>query len=98
MFQNHPGRRRSFPLSNSGAIITDAFPENERGKALGINQLSFLAGSLIGLVLGGVLAVYRLALGLPCQRSSRRNRHHLVILETKRTTHRTQKTETRHLG
>jgi MFS family permease len=31
---------------------------NERGKALGINQLAFLAGSLIGLVLGGVLAVF----------------------------------------
>ena len=50
--------RSSILFSNSGAIITDAFPENERGKALGINQLSFLAGSLIGLVLGGVLAVY----------------------------------------
>jgi EmrB/QacA subfamily drug resistance transporter len=48
----------AFLFSNSGAIITDAFPENERGKALGINQLAFLAGSLIGLVLGGVLAVY----------------------------------------
>jgi EmrB/QacA subfamily drug resistance transporter len=48
----------AFLFSNSGAIITDAFPENERGKALGINQLAFLAGSLIGIVLGGVLAVY----------------------------------------
>jgi EmrB/QacA subfamily drug resistance transporter len=47
----------AFLFSNSGAIITDAFPANERGKALGINQLAFLAGSLIGLVLGGVLAV-----------------------------------------
>ena len=48
----------AFLFSNSGAIITDAFPVNERGKALGINQLAFLAGSLIGLVLGGVLAVF----------------------------------------
>ena len=48
----------AFLFSNSGAIITDAFPANERGKALGINQLAFLAGSLIGLVLGGVLAVF----------------------------------------
>jgi EmrB/QacA subfamily drug resistance transporter len=47
----------AFLFSNSGAIITDAFPANERGKALGINQLAFLAGSLIGLILGGVLAV-----------------------------------------
>jgi MFS family permease len=48
----------AFLFANSAAIITDAFPSNERGKALGINQISFLAGSLIGLVLGGILAVY----------------------------------------
>jgi EmrB/QacA subfamily drug resistance transporter len=48
----------AFLFANSAAIITDAFPMNERGKALGINQISFLAGSLIGLVLGGILAVY----------------------------------------
>ena len=38
----------AFLFANSAAIITDAFPSNERGKALGINQISFLAGSLIG--------------------------------------------------
>jgi MFS family permease len=48
----------AFLFANSAAIITDAFPSNERGKALGINQISFLAGSLIGLVLGGILAIY----------------------------------------
>ncbi|HMK94785.1 MAG TPA: MFS transporter [Candidatus Limnocylindrales bacterium] len=48
----------AFLFANSAAIITDAFPINERGKALGINQISFLAGSLVGLVLGGILAVY----------------------------------------
>ena len=48
----------AFLFANSAAIITDAFPANERGKALGINMVSFLAGSLVGLVLGGVLAVY----------------------------------------
>jgi EmrB/QacA subfamily drug resistance transporter len=58
IFRLIQGVGAAFLLSNSGAIITDAFPENERGKALGINQLAFLAGSLIGLVLGGVLAVY----------------------------------------
>lgn len=46
-----------FLWSNSEAIITDAFPADERGKALGINQIAFLLGSFIGLVLGGVLAV-----------------------------------------
>jgi EmrB/QacA subfamily drug resistance transporter len=47
----------AFLFANSAAILTDAFPSNERGKALGINQIAFLAGSLIGLVLGGVLAI-----------------------------------------
>jgi MFS family permease len=46
----------AFLFSNSAAIITDAFPPNERGKALGINQVAALAGSFIGLVLGGILA------------------------------------------
>ncbi len=57
IFRIIQGVGAAFLFSNSGAIITDAFPEDERGKALGINQLSFLAGSLIGLVLGGILAV-----------------------------------------
>jgi EmrB/QacA subfamily drug resistance transporter len=58
IFRLVQGIGAAFLFSNSGAIITDAFPENERGKALGINQIAFLAGSLIGLILGGVLAVY----------------------------------------
>lgn len=46
----------AFLMANGAAIITDAFPVNERGKALGINMVIFLAGSLIGLILGGFLA------------------------------------------
>jgi len=42
--------------ANSTAIITDAFPARRRGMALGINQVAGLAGSFIGLVLGGVLS------------------------------------------
>src|SRR5215813_3830720 len=42
-------------MANSGAILTDAFPHNERGLALGLNQVAGIAGSFIGLVLGGVL-------------------------------------------
>jgi MFS family permease len=42
-------------MANSSAILTDAFPSNERGLALGLNQVSGIAGSFIGLVLGGVL-------------------------------------------
>jgi EmrB/QacA subfamily drug resistance transporter len=48
----------AFLFSNSAAIITDAFPENERGKALGINQISIVVGSVMGLVFGGFLTSY----------------------------------------
>ena len=48
----------SFTFSNSAAILTDAFPPNERGKALGLNQIAFLSGQFIGLILGGILAFY----------------------------------------
>jgi MFS family permease len=43
-------------LANSAAILTDAFPEDQRGMALGINQVAGISGSFVGLVLGGVLA------------------------------------------
>jgi len=43
-------------MTNSAAILTDAFPENQRGLALGINMVAFTAGSFIGLVAGGLLA------------------------------------------
>ncbi len=46
----------SFLMANSAAILTDAFPHNERGKALGFNQIAAIGGSLFGLVAGGVLA------------------------------------------
>jgi EmrB/QacA subfamily drug resistance transporter len=44
-----------FLFANSAAIITDAFPPNERGRALGINQISIVVGAVAGLVLGGVI-------------------------------------------
>ncbi len=43
-------------FANSGAIITDAFPANQRGMALGINGVAATSGTFIGLVLGGLLA------------------------------------------
>jgi MFS family permease len=42
--------------ANSGAIITDTFPDNRRGMALGINNVASIAGRFLGLVVGGVLA------------------------------------------
>src|SRR5580658_3385704 len=44
-----------FLFSNSAAIITDAFPPNERGRALGINQVSIVVGAVMGLILGGII-------------------------------------------
>jgi MFS family permease len=46
----------AFLFANSTAILTDAFPENERGKAMGINGIAAVGGSFLGLLLGGVLA------------------------------------------
>ncbi len=45
----------AFLIANSTAILTDAFPANERGMAVGINQIAAIAGSFIGLILGGLL-------------------------------------------
>jgi MFS family permease len=45
----------SMLMANSAAILTDAFPAQRRGFALGTNQISALAGMFIGLVLGGIL-------------------------------------------
>lgn len=44
-------------FANSMAILTDAFPSNQRGLALGINAVASISGSFIGLILGGLLAV-----------------------------------------
>jgi MFS family permease len=43
-------------FANSNAIITDAFPPSERGRAMGINGVGAVSGSFLGLILGGVLA------------------------------------------
>jgi MFS family permease len=43
-------------FANAAPILTDAFPQNQRGFALGINSVAAIAGSFIGLVLGGILA------------------------------------------
>jgi MFS family permease len=43
-------------MANSTAILTDAFPVEERGLAMGVNMIAGIAGSFIGLILGGILA------------------------------------------
>jgi MFS family permease len=46
----------SMLMANAAAIVTDVFPTRQRGTALGINIVAAIAGSFIGLVLGGILA------------------------------------------
>ncbi|MDQ1423796.1 MAG: hypothetical protein QOD72_1294 [Acidimicrobiaceae bacterium] len=43
-------------MANATAILTDAFPAAERGRAMGINMVAAIAGSFIGLIAGGLLA------------------------------------------
>ena len=43
-------------FANSIALLTDAFPARQRGFSLGINQIAFIGGNLVGVVLGGILA------------------------------------------
>jgi MFS family permease len=45
----------AFLMAHSSAILTDAFPEDQRGLALGINAVAAIVGSLIGIILGGLL-------------------------------------------
>jgi MFS family permease len=56
LFRLVQGVGAAFLFSNSTAILTDAFPPNQRGMAMGINQIAALAGQFIGLIVGGVLA------------------------------------------
>ncbi|GHO68176.1 MFS transporter [Ktedonobacter sp. SOSP1-52] len=58
LFRFVQGIGGGFLLSNSAAIITDAFPEHQRGFALGINQIAAILGSVIGLILGGILSYF----------------------------------------
>jgi len=55
VFRVFQGVGAAFLIANSSAILTDAFPENQRGMALGINQVAGISGVFIGLVLGGLL-------------------------------------------
>jgi MFS family permease len=56
VFRIVQGIGAAFLLANAAAIITDAFPSNQRGMALGINNVVGVTGMFIGLVLGGLLA------------------------------------------
>ncbi|HQT99371.1 MAG TPA: MFS transporter [Acidimicrobiales bacterium] len=44
-------------FANSSAILVDAFPSDQRGLAMGINQVAAIGGSFVGLILGGLLSI-----------------------------------------
>jgi len=56
LFRMVQGIGSSFLFANSAAILTDAFPENERGMALGLNQVAGVGGSFLGILVGGLLS------------------------------------------
>jgi len=56
LFRVVQGIGGAFLFANSPAILTDAFPENERGMALGLNQVAGIAGSFLGILVGGLLS------------------------------------------
>ncbi|MCY0899563.1 MAG: MFS transporter [Firmicutes bacterium] len=56
IFRMVQGIGGAFLYANSTAIITDAFPPHERGLAIGLNGIAGMAGAVIGIVVGGILA------------------------------------------
>lgn len=58
IFRFVQGIGAGFLFSNSAAILTDAFPAHQRGLALGINQIAAILGSVVGLILGGILSYF----------------------------------------
>ena len=78
-------RRRPSSSPTAAAILTDAFPENQRGLALGINNVAGISGSFIGLVVGRPAGPDRLAADLPRLGALRDLRHRLGLPEAART-------------
>ena len=56
LFRLVQGIGGAFLFANSPAILTDAFPENQRGMALGLNQVAGIGGSFLGILVGGLLS------------------------------------------
>ena len=56
LFRVIQGIGGAFLFANSAAILTDAFPENQRGMALGLNQVAGIGGSFLGILVGGLLS------------------------------------------
>ena len=63
----------AFLFANAGAIVTDAFPREQLGVAMGTNTMVAAVGLVIGPVLGGALVSHLLALGVLVQRPVHRS-------------------------
>ena len=87
VFRIVQGVGAAFLLANAAAIITDAFPANQRGMALGINNIVGVSGMFVGLVLGGLLGADRLAPGVPDLRAGGPVRHGLGVHEARGAQH-----------
>ena len=70
--------------ANSAAILTDAFPADQRGFALGTNQIAAIGGQFIGLPAGGVLAAVDWRAVFWVNRAGRHLRHGLGVRQTAR--------------
>src|SRR5690242_7773875 len=55
LFRLIQGSGAAMMVVNSVAIITEVFPANERGKALGLNAITFSIGGVAGPILGGLI-------------------------------------------
>lgn len=58
MFRAIQGIGAALLTSNSFALISEVFPPNERGKAFGLNSIVWGTGSVLGIILGGLIITY----------------------------------------
>src|SRR5512146_2401328 len=55
LFRLVQGSGAAMMVVNSVALITEVFPPNERGRALGLNAITFSIGGVAGPILGGLI-------------------------------------------
>ncbi len=58
VFRGIQGIGAALLTANSFALISQAFPPQERGRAFGMNSIVWGAGSVLGIVLGGLIITY----------------------------------------
>ncbi len=57
-FRIFQGLGGAFIFANSGAILADTFPPNERGKAFGYNGIGWSLGAILGILVGGAFVTF----------------------------------------